>query len=223
MAAKLELLRGCALFQGVERQALGDLAAMATVRRLGRDEVLFDEGDAAESLFLLASGDVTLVKSSVEGRERLLRRVKPGEVFAEAAMFAGAGYPATAVARAPSEVVRITRKDFLAYVSRHPAVSLAILGAMARLLRHLNGLLTELSLSSVEARLAAWLLRRSRAVGSKEFLLGIAKKELAFRLGTVPETLSRNLAKLARCKAIVVTGERVALKDLTRLHELAGL
>ncbi len=223
MASKLELLKGCSLFQGLDRHALCDLAAMAVLRRLKRDEVLFDEGDAAEALFLLASGEVTLLKSSAEGRERFLRRVRPGEVFAEAAMFAGEDYPATALARGASEVISITRKDFLAYVSLHPAVSLAILGAMARLLRHLNGLLTELSLSSVEARLASWLLRRSRAVGSREFLLGIAKKELAFRLGTVPETLSRNLAKLSRGRVIRVAGERVTLRDVKRLHELAGL
>lgn len=223
MASKRELLKGCSLFSGLDRAALEDLAAMAEMTRLDRDEVLFSEGDPAESLFLLASGDVELLKSSAEGRERFLRRVRPGEVFAEAAMFAGEDYPATAIARTASEVVRITRKDFLAYVALHPAVSLAILGAMARLLRHLNGLLTELSLSSVEARLAAWLLRRSRTVGARQFKLGMAKKELAFRLGTVPETLSRNLAKLCRSRAIGVKGELVVLRDVERLQELAGL
>lgn len=214
----LDVIKSCTLFSGLERAALSDLAALAVRRNLEPHEVLFQEGDAAQALFFLLKGDLELVKSAADGRERFLRRVKPGEVFAEAAMFAGEGYPATARARLRSQILAITRSDFLQYISQHPAVSLSILGAMARLLRHLNGMLAELSLNSVEARLAAWILQRARHKGKPQFMLGITKKELAFRLGTVPETLSRNLAKLVKRGAIRVSGEKIEIRDGEKLE-----
>jgi CRP/FNR family transcriptional regulator, dissimilatory nitrate respiration regulator len=216
---KVDLIGRVPLFADLDRKALAELAAIAEVRRAGRGELLFSEGDEAAALFILAEGVVELVKIEPSGREQFVRRVARGETFAEAAMFSGGVYPAMAIARTPSQLFVISKRKFLQYVRVHPEVSLAIMGAMAGLLRHLNALISELALGSVEDRLAAWLLKKSREAGRATFMLGISKKELAFRLGTVPETLSRNLRKLKDGGVIRVTGERVTILDADSLDE----
>ena len=220
---EIETLRHCPLFSEVGNAALADLLKGAVRSEAGRGEMIFSEGDPAEALYILASGRVDLVKSSADGSEQFVRWVRPGETFAEAAVFAGATYPATAVARQDSRLIVIEKRRFVAFLRSHPDAALAMLAAMARLLRHLNGLLAELSLASVESRLAAWLLRRMREAGAARFAIGIPKKELAFRLGTVPETLSRNLRRLVAAGAIRVQGAEIEVRDAQALEGLSGL
>jgi CRP-like cAMP-binding protein len=219
---KIDLVGRVPLFAELDRKALSELAAIAEVRRASKGELLFSEGEEARALFILADGVVELVKTEASGREQFVRRVGRGETFAEAAMFSGGVYPASAVARAAAELIVISKEKFLRSVRGHPEVALAIMGAMAKLLRHLNSLVSELALGSVEGRLAAWLLRCAREAGKSTFMLGIAKKELAFRLGTVPETLSRNLRKLRDARIIRIAGERVTVLDARALEDAAG-
>lgn len=217
-----EMVKNCVLFSGLSRGAVGDLLRMAERHRRSKGEMIFSEGDDAQALFVLGSGAVDLIKVSSDGREQLVRRVAPGEMFAEAAMFAGEAYPVTAVVRKDSELISIQKDRFIAFVHAYPDASLAIMGVMARLLRHLNALLSDLSLGQVHNRLAAFLLAKSRERKKLEFSLGIPKQELAFRLGTIPATLSRNLRKLREEGVIVVRGDFVKIKKMKILEDIAG-
>lgn len=218
----IEWLKGSAVFSGLAAPALSELARIAERRRCAKGEVLFAEGDDARALFLLVEGAVDLVKIAPNGREQLVRSVRRGETFAEAAMFSGEAYPVTAIARRASELIAIRKERFIAFVRAHPGISLAIMGVMARLLRHLNALLADLSLGEVQNRLAAFLLARSRERGKLEFSLGIRKQELAQRLGTIPATLSRNLRRLREQGVIDVRGDFVKIKKIKELEALSG-
>jgi CRP/FNR family transcriptional regulator len=218
---KRELIGKSPIFSALSAQTAGALAGISEPRRVTAGEVLFSEGDDADALFILAEGEVDLVKYASDGREHFVRRVKPGEMFAEAAMFAGEAYPVTAVARKAGGVLTIGKSRFQQFVRKHPEASISMLAAMARLLRHWSELISELSLSSVESRIASWLLKQSKRAGSRCFALGMKKKELAFRLGTVPETLSRNFRKFREAGAISFTGDEVTLQDFNYLENIA--
>lgn len=217
-----DVLKRCVLFSELRSSSLDELGRIVTIRHLGEDEVLFGEGEDAETFFILASGDVDLVKSSPGGREQLVRSVKAGEVFAEAAMFSGMSYPAMAIARSRSEILSIGKSRFISFLRGHPEVSLRMMGVMSNLLRHMNSLLAELSLGTVSGRLAAYLLKRMKEEGREEFLLDISKKELAFKIGTVPETLSRNLKRMATDGVLRIAGSRIIIKNINKLEDLAG-
>ena len=216
-------IRGCPIFCEIGEDAAARLSRIAGLKRTKRGETIFAEGDRARAMYILIEGAVQLVKGSPEGREQFVRNVGRGETFAEAAMFAGELYPVTAVSKSPSELIVIEKAKLTALVKTHPEVGLAMMGAMAKLLRHWSALLTDVSLSSVEARLASWILRRAKQAGRDEFKLGIHKRELAFRLGTVPETLSRNLKRLAETGAISVRGETIKLNNINKLKKLSGV
>lgn len=207
------------LFSDLSPESLADLEKISIRRTFGKGEMPFHEDEPANSLFMLGSGSVNLVKSSAEGKEQLIRTVKPGEIFAEAALFSGENYPVTAIATAKSIVYSINKEKLLKFISKKPEVSLKMMGAMARLLRHLNSLIADLTLGSVSSRLAKFLLTKYNETGSKSFDLGMKKQDLAKKLGTAGETLSRNLSKFKDLSLIDIKGSYVVIKDLKGLKK----
>lgn len=213
------IIKNCPLFGGLNESAVQALSGQAAKQSYAAQAIVFSEGDDAAALFILADGNIDLIKSTPDGREQLVRSVKPGELFAEAAMFSGTLYPATAIARTDSTLIVVTKPSFLEIVRDHPEVALAIMGTMAKLLRHLNKLVSDLSLGSVTQRLARYLIDESKRCGALSFDLPIPKKELAIKLGTVPETLSRTLKKLAAKQVVDVRGKTIKINNIIKLEK----
>ena len=216
----LDLLKRCFWFSCVDSASLLSLARFSKSKIFNKGEMIFSEDDKAEYLYILADGAVDLVKSVSSGKEHLVRSVGKGEMFAEAAMFSGDSYPATAVAKVKSQLFAINKKDFIAFIEKHPDASLKIMGTMARLLRHLNLKLAEVSLGSVSSRLAGYLLLKFGEYGDREFPLDLKKKDLAFKLGTIPETLSRIFKKFEVEGIISLDGKLIKINKIDMLRSL---
>lgn len=189
-------------------------------RSYSKGEVLFTEGDPADALFIVRSGSVILSKISPDGKEQVIRTVTKGESFAEAAVFSGVQYPATAIAREKSSLLLIKKARFIEYIRQRPEIALKMMGAMSELLRHLNNLVAELKLEPVINRLAKYLVNESKKQHSSTVKLPISKQELARELGTIGETLSRNFKKLESKKMIKVKKDSIIIKDLKLLTSL---
>lgn len=220
MMDKLELLKKCAFFSDIDGASLTGLQKIVGEKKYSKGQMIFSEGEDSTALHILGTGSVDLVKLSPGGKEKLIRTVEPGEVFAEAAVFSGETYPATAMARSESKLFTIKRSKFISFVRSNPDVAIKMLGTMSRLLRHLNNLLSELTLGSVSSRLAKFLIRTSEEEKNISFKLPVRKNDLAFILGTVSETLSRNIKKFKKLGLIEVRGNLIRIKDLKKLKEL---
>ena len=112
-------------------------------------------------------------------------------------------------------------------LERNPRFSLNLIVSLSLLLRRFARQIEELSFAEVPTRLAAYLLelmdRKSTTYQGKTYLdLDMKKGELASRLGTVSETLSRALKKFRDEGVIEVDGSRVVILDLDRLTKVAG-
>ena len=212
------------MFAELDEAALREIASVTVTRHAAADELLFYEGDPADSFFIVAEGKVKVFKLSAEGKEQILLIAQPGDTFAEAAMFAGAEYPACAQAMEPSELLAISRARFAGLLGRNPDLALNLIARLSKLLRHMARLVEELSLSDVNTRLARYLcgfLENEPVQSKTEILLAEKKTILASQLGTIPETLSRAFAKLAREGIIRVDGPRITVLDRRRLGDLA--
>ncbi|MSM39820.1 MAG: cyclic nucleotide-binding domain-containing protein [Geobacter sp.] len=221
-----DILKKSLLFSGLNDGNLGEVAEIATRRSIAKGETLFSEGEPANGFYLLASGGMKLCKISPDGREKVLHFVHPGETFAEAAFFGDGRYPAEARAIDKGEALFFPREAFMGLLERNPQFSLNLIVSLSLLLRRFARQIEELSFAEVPARLAAYLCelieRKSTTFQGKTYLeLEMKKGELASRLGTVSETLSRTLRKLREEGIIEVEGSRVIIYDLKRLRELA--
>ena len=91
-----QILKISELFSQLDDKALDEIASAAVSRKSSRGEMLFYEGDPAHSFFIVGSGKVKVFKLSPEGKEQILMIAQPGDSIAEAALFAGGAYPASA-------------------------------------------------------------------------------------------------------------------------------
>jgi CRP-like cAMP-binding protein len=222
-----QILKKSLLFSGLGGEDLAEVAAIVHRRSFARGESLFAEGDSATGFYLLASGGMKLCKVSPDGREKVLHFVHPGETFAEAAFFGDGRYPAEARAMEAGEALFFPREAFMGLLERNPRFSLNLIVSLSLLLRRFARQIEELSFAEVPTRLAAYLLelmeRKSTTYQGKTYLdLDMKKGELASRLGTVSETLSRALKKFRDEGVIEVDGSRVVVLDLDRLTKVAG-
>jgi CRP-like cAMP-binding protein len=219
-------LRNCRLFAELPAADLQRVAELAVVRRCAAGTLLFESGDAADRFYVVAAGRVKVFKLGAQGREQILHVVHPGESFAEAAIFSGGAFPASAATLEASTLLALPAAPFLALLRRDPELMLRLLGGLTLWLRRLVDLVEDLSLRDVQARLAGFLLREAAARSvdlrsGARIPLGTTKALLARRLGTVGETLSRTLLKLQREGAVRTVGRDVLVLDPRRLRALA--
>jgi CRP/FNR family transcriptional regulator len=180
------------------------------------------QGDEAKGFYLLLTGNVRIYQVSAEGKEYTLHRIRPGEMFAEAAIFKGRTFPANCMATENSLVAFFPKAGVIDLLTRSPQISLKMIGALAAFVRDFNRQIEELSLKEVPARIASFLLRMSEKSGGNVLTLDTTKAELATSLGTISETLSRNFRKLKELGIINVEGNTITILDAPRLQSIAG-
>lgn len=221
----IELLKKSMLFSGLNDPDLAELATITVRRKFTKGESLFGEGDDATGFYLLVAGSIKLCRIAHDGREKVLHFVRPGETFAEAAFFGDGKYPAEARAMEAGEVLYLPKEGFLALMGRNPGFSLNLVVSLSLMLRRFARQIEELSFADVTSRLASFLVRRadekSTSYGGITYVeLGIKKGEIASRLGTASETISRTFKKLKEEGIIEVQGNRVVIHQMEKLQKL---
>ena len=112
-ADPFHLIRTAKFFNGLSEEACRRLANLSRQRELRRNDILFMEESEGKAVYLLVSGSLQLVKTSLDGHETVIKTVKTGELFAEVILFEKPRYPVTALARTLAEVIEIPRNGFL--------------------------------------------------------------------------------------------------------------
>ncbi len=220
-------MRKIYLFSGVGEADLETLSQMAVSRDFLRQAVIFWEGKEAQGFYILARGQIKLVKTSPDGKEFILRLVRPGETFGEAAVFADSPYPATAMALEDCQTLFFPKTPFLKHLAASPTLARNMLATLSRLMFHLTRQLEDLSLKEVSARLARYILERcqethGRIAAGLTFELPTTKTHLAAYLGTISETLSRTFARLKSFGCIEVQKGRITIIDPATLQKMAA-
>jgi CRP/FNR family transcriptional regulator, dissimilatory nitrate respiration regulator len=221
MPADAAEIRSTPLFAGLEEPHLRKIQEISRVVEYSRRDVLFREGETAEGIFVLLSGRVKIYKLSPDGKEHILHVVRPGQAFAEAAVFMPGGYPAYAEALQKSRTLVLPKGPFLELLRQEPAISLNIIATLSRYLKQFADRIEDLSLKDVSARVARWFVSTSQEKGRDFWDLEITKGELASQVGTVSETLSRTLRKFQDAGWLQVRGRFVKILDKAALLAVA--
>ncbi len=215
------ILRRHPYFEALPASVLADVARRGQVVTYGRGALVFQQGERAAGLYVVASGAVRVFKTSVAGREQVLHHVGPGQSFNDVAAFDGGPCPASAQALEPTVIVVVPRPALLALMQRYPAIAVGVVRLLSTRLRELNRLVEDLALRQVVSRVAAVLARQG--AGTATVTLP-TRQELAAMVGTVREVATRALAHLERAGVIRVGPRgRVTIVDRAALERLAEL
>jgi len=221
---EIGLLKKCPLFAGLKEEDLLKIRAISVPKRMAKKEILFSEGEEAKGFYVLLVGKGKLFKLSPEGKEQILHVVSAPDAFAEAALFLGGTYPAFAEALTDGQLLFISGKEFNQLIEQNPKLSINMIVSLSHYLKKFTSLIEELSLKEVSSRLAKYLLELSSLGGKdlREVELDLTKTQLASKLGTVSETLSRTLTKMKSKGIIEVKKNRILILDRKALEELAS-
>jgi CRP-like cAMP-binding protein len=223
----IDLLRRCPLFAGLKEEDLKKIRTIASPRQIGKKEVLFSDGEEAKGFYVILSGKIKLYKISSEGKEQILHVVSAPDAFAEAALFLEGSYPAFAEALIDSQLLFFPKRDFIQLIERNPQLSVNMIVSLSHFLRRFASLIEELSLKEVSSRIAKYLIDlslKSAKEGKipKAVELDLSKTQLASKLGTISETLSRTLAKMKTKGIIDVEKNKIFILNREALEELAS-
>jgi len=210
------------LFQGLSGEYHDELAMIVVDQEFQRGGLIFSEGDAGTGFYVIIDGRVKIFKLSFDGKEQILHILGPGEPFAEVAVFTGSTYPANAVALEKSRLFFFPRKAFAELIANQPALAMKMLATLSLRLKQFAHMIEALSLKEVPGRLAAYILVDSKQNSTEQTIkLTVSKTQLASLLGTIPETLSRILAKMNRQGLIDIEGSTITILDRDGLTALA--
>lgn len=214
------------LFATVPAAAMDELVPLASVRPINPGMLLFSEGEPAQMLPLLLSGQVKLARITADGREQVLHLVRAPASFGEAAVFGPGVFPAAAEVTRAGVLAEIARADLLALLHRRPEVTLAMLASISVWLRRLVDLVEGLSLRTVEERVAGYLVSAAVRGGcalesGAQLRLEDSKRLIAAACGTAPEVLSRTFRRLSARSLVRVDGAVATILDAGGLLRLA--
>ena len=216
-----ELLAAVPYLHGLPEGVLVALAARTQLRRFAAAGVIFNEGDPSAGLFLIEQGVVKISRFSQKGREHILHLLHRGDTFNDVAALDGGPNPATATAYTDAAVWHVGHADLRDVADQHPALDWAFITSLAGRTRHLVGLVEDLTARSVKGRLARLLLEQAQANAAAEIPALLTQEEMANRLGTVREMVSRALRSLAAQGVIEFDRHRIVILDADQLAQEA--
>lgn len=218
---KTEVLSKTPLLASLTPNEIEAVAQRAIEKQYGPGDALFLEGEECAGFFVLAQGRVKIVKTSPSGREIMLAVEAAPSSVAEIPVFDGGGYPASVTALDEVIAYLITKKDFQQVCRQHPEVPLKVLAVVGRRLRHLVSIIEGVTFGSVRQRLARTLLELGEQAGRDSFPLPLTHQELASRLGTVREVVSRNLSRFQAEGLLRIQAREIHLLDRDGLQREA--
>lgn len=214
------------LFATMDEAERASLVASMVKVELNRGEVLFDEGENGDRLYIIEEGKIKLGSSSGDGRENLLAILGPSEMFGELSLFDPGPRSLSASAVSDSVLYELEHSALVRVIEERPAVAKHLLTALARRLRRTNEALADLVFSDVPGRVAKALLDLSTRFGERvdegiRVAHDLTQEELAQLVGASRETVNKALADFAGRGWVRREGRAVVLLDIDRLERRA--
>jgi len=212
------------LFNALGAETQIAILAAATLQHFQAGQVIYLEGEPANYVYILERGWVKSTRMTSEGREQGLLFLQPVEIFGDIAVFLGTTYPGTTTTLEDVDVWVLPSEKLLSLVEQYPDLALAVIRKLSERVLHYIGLVEDLSLRSVEARLAHTLLSNTELqnghliVPRREWT---TFDEMAIRLGTVRDVLSRAIKTLESKGYIKVEKQRIMILDAKGLADRA--
>jgi CRP-like cAMP-binding protein len=219
----VELLGRVPVFSTLEHDDLERIAALAVPRTFEPGQVVFREGDASDTCYIVRSGRARAVREHPDGRTITLATFGSGDIFGELAMFEDELRSATVEAVQRTTAVAVLGPDMRRLMVEHPQISIRLVVALGRRLRETNDRLAKQSFQTVQSRVAVVLGELvaqavASGAGEKEVRLTATQSDLAKLAGSSRESASRFLAVLERAGVISQGRGRLVVHDPTALE-----
>lgn len=210
------ILSKVSYFSGLPQEDIMTIQKSAIKRNFNAEQIVVMEGENNGGLYVVESGWLKVSKMSMSGREQVLNYLGPGDVFNAIAVFTDHPNQASVIALEDSRVWWIDQNTITDLIQTYPSLAKQVIADLANRILHLVSLVEDLSLRTIEARLARILVQgmEDSQVTRQKWA---TQNEMAARLGTVPDVLNRALRKFVDEGIIDVKRHQIRILDIDAL------
>ena len=192
------------------------LAGLCRMRRYGKGEVIFHMGEAGDALYGIKAGRVRTTIVSSDGKEMTLNLFGPKSTFGVVGFLDGGPRMASAIVVEPSEIFRLPRTAFLAFIEAHPEVAIHVIAYLCGKLRQVKERVGETALLPLAAALARRVLTLSDEFGDE---IPSSQEQLAGLVSASRESVNRQLQAWKRRKIVALHRGGLTILDRSRLEQ----
>ncbi|MBF2051876.1 MAG: Crp/Fnr family transcriptional regulator [Candidatus Sericytochromatia bacterium] len=218
LEAKIQFLRRVPIFGALNEDSMQRIASIMLEKSYSRKSIVFHEGDHGDTLYIIKSGRVKIAKVAIDGREKTLTIMQPGDFFGEMAIFDN--LPRSATAEAIDNDVRLfglNKKDFERLVHEYPSIALRIMKDLTRRIRQINQQIEDLAFKDVHGRVSSTLFQlletEEQIRGQQLNCLRMTHQDLANMVGSSRETVTRALNRLQNEGIISISHQQIEILD----------
>lgn len=216
--AAIDCVKLVPIFQQLDHHTVAEVAKLVQEKHFEKGEFVFLTGDHADSLIIVARGQVKVTQTAASGREQMIRLLQTGDFDGESVLFEDAEGQTSAQTVTDTQICLITRQDFQKLIQKSATVAVNMLNALGKRVSKLEAQAAATLTTSVGERLANYLVETGAALNTDNFDLPLQKKDLALYLGTSPETISRKFKQFSTAGLISQQGRHhITLCDIQAL------
>jgi CRP/FNR family transcriptional regulator len=214
----VSLLGQVPVFETLAPEDLQRVVEVAVPRAFPGHHVIFREGDASDTCYVVRSGHARAIREHADGRMIALAHFGPGDIFGELAMFDDERRSATVETLDEVNAIAVLGSDMRRLLREHPDIAVKLVIALGRRLREANERLARQSFQTVQSRVAVVLdglvkQAQSEGAATRDVLVTITQADIAQLAGSSRESASRFLAVLERAGVITQGRGRITVHD----------
>jgi CRP-like cAMP-binding protein len=226
-AEKLKLLSQVDLFAEFSEKQLESVSRVTRTKALERRQELFHKGDEGGEVYIVVSGKLKALTTSIEGDDVVFSILGAGEVFGEVALFGPATRTASVSAIENCVLLVIDRRDFMSFLHLHPDIAVKLLSLLALRLRRVSELVEDTLFLNLPLRLAKKLLSLGHLYGEEasdglRVDLKLSQEEWGDLVGATRESVNKQVRQWTEAGIIRVDKGYVVILDQAELEKLAG-
>lgn len=218
------IVREFSSLKALNKEELLKMANCKTSYTIKKGEPIFEEGETVNGIYCVKDGVCKLSKLSANGKDQIVKLVKPGELLGQRSMISDEPANLSAVALEDMEVCFIPRAEVLHFFNNNNQFSMNIMKSICGDLKESDDHMVSMAQKSVKERLAETLLYLDDTFGKNEdgsLHIQLSREELAGMIGTATESCIRLLSEFNKSGLIDLNGKKISIIDRSKLKRLA--
>ena len=217
------IVRQFSSLKALNKEELLRMAECKTSYTIKKGEPIFEEGDVTNGIYCIKDGVCKLSKLSDNGKDQIVKLVKPGELLGQRSMISDEPANLSAVALEDMEVCFIPRSEVMQFFTQNNQFSMNVMKTICEDLKGADDHMVNMAQKTVRQRLAETLIYLEDTFGKNDdgtLRIQLSREELAGMIGTATESCIRLLSELNKSTYIELIGKKIKLLDKNKLKRL---
>jgi CRP-like cAMP-binding protein len=218
------IVRQFSSLKALNKDELLKMADCKTSYTIKKGNPIFEEGETLKGVFCIKDGVCKLSKLSSNGKDQIVKLVKPGELLGQRSMISDEVANLSAIALEDMEVCFIPKMEIIGFFNENNEFSMNVMRTICGDLKDADDHMVSMAQKTVKARLAETLLYLHETFGKNEddsLRIQLSREELAGMIGTATESCIRLLSDFNKLGLIELIGKKIVLKDIVTLKKMS--